>query len=46
MQLFKSTEQEFVGLSNNERTVFPDLQAGNYSLLVETIKQPIKIRLK
>ncbi|MBW7839899.1 MAG: hypothetical protein H3C36_09755 [Chitinophagaceae bacterium] len=46
MQLFKSTIQEFVGLSNNERTVFSDLQAGNYSLLVETIKQPIKIRLK
>jgi hypothetical protein len=46
MQLFKSKEQEFAGLSNNERTVFSDLQAGNYSLLVETIKQPIKIRLK
>jgi hypothetical protein len=46
MQLFKSTEEEHTGLSNNERTVFFELQAGNYSLLVETIKQPIKIRLK
>lgn len=46
MQLLKNSIAEFTGWANKERTVFSDLTVGNYTLLVETIEQPIKIRLK
>lgn len=46
MKLFISMKEEIVGLSNKERTVFSNLAAGNYTLFVETIEQPINIRLK
>jgi hypothetical protein len=46
MQLFKSTNEEFVGLSNSERTVFSELTSGTYILHVNSIEQLIKIRLK
>jgi hypothetical protein len=46
MELFTNIKKGIVGFSNKERTVFSNLSAGNYTLIVETIEQPIKIRLK
>lgn len=46
MKLLKSTNEEIAGLSNNHKTVFSNLKAGNYILLIQTFEEPIKIRLK
>jgi hypothetical protein len=46
MELLTNTGKIIDGLSNKEKTVFANLKAGNYILINETIKQPIKIRLK
>lgn len=46
MELYKNKRERILGVSNKERTVFSNLNAGIYTLIVETIKQPIKIRLK
>ncbi len=45
-QLFNNTKEELIGISNKEKTVFSNLKPGIYTMLVETIEQPIKIRLK
>jgi hypothetical protein len=46
MQLFNSTREEFIGLTNSDRTAFSDLSQGRYTLHIETIKHSIKIILK
>jgi hypothetical protein len=46
MELYNNKWERIFAVSNKERTVFSKLKAGNYSLILETIKQPIKLRLK
>lgn len=46
MKLFTNHKEEIIGTSNKEKTVFANLNAGNYSIVTEQIGEPIKIRLK
>lgn len=46
MELYSNSKKAIAGISNKEKTVFANLKPGKYTLQVETIKQPIKIRLK
>jgi len=46
MKLFENKKEEITGITNKEKTVFADLQAGKYTLISEQVKEPIKIRLK
>jgi len=46
MELYSNSKEVIVGISNKEKTVFANLRPGKYTLHVEKIKQPIKIRLK
>lgn len=47
MELRKKTNDEVVsGISNKDKTVFANLKSGIYTLMVESINKPIKIRLK
>lgn len=46
MKLFQNLNVEISGTSYKEKSVFTNLKPGKFNLQVETIKQPIKIRLK
>ena len=46
MKLFTNQKAEITGTSNKEKSVFANLKAGNYILISEQVKEPIKIRLK
>lgn len=46
IQLFSDSKNEIKSESNQEKIVFANLKAGNYTLLTKSVEQPIKIRLK